>query len=40
MRGSADLLEDVHGEQPRHQQYDREESREYRLKIDLPSFDG
>jgi hypothetical protein len=38
-RGGA-YHRDAHGEQRRHQEYGREESREYRMKIDLPSFDG
>jgi hypothetical protein len=39
MRGAAGH-EDVCGEQPRHQQYGWEEPKEYRMKLDLPSFDG
>jgi hypothetical protein len=39
VRGAAGH-EDVYGEQPRHQHYGREEPKEYRMKIDLPSFDG
>jgi hypothetical protein len=31
---------DAYGEQPWHQEYGREEPREYRMKIDLPSFDS
>jgi len=31
---------DAYGEQPRRQDYGREESHEYRMKIDLPSFNG
>jgi hypothetical protein len=30
----------AHGEQPRRQEYGREEPQEYRMKVDLPSFDG
>jgi hypothetical protein len=30
----------AYGEQPMRQDYGREESREYRMKIDLPSFNG
>jgi hypothetical protein len=39
MRGVAGH-EDVYGEQPRHQQYGWEEPKEYRMKLDLPSFNG
>jgi hypothetical protein len=31
---------DAYGEQPRRHDYGREESHEYRMKIDLPSFNG
>jgi hypothetical protein len=31
---------DAYGEQHRCQEYGREEPREYRMKIKLPSFDG
>jgi len=31
---------DIYGEQPRCQNHGREESHEYRMKIDLPSFNG
>jgi hypothetical protein len=31
---------DAHGEQPRRQEYGREKPQEYRMKVDLPSFDG
>jgi len=31
---------DAYGEQPRRQDHGREESHEYRMKIDLPSFNG
>ena len=32
--------QDVYGEQPKHQDYGREESHEYQMKIDLSSFNG
>lgn len=31
---------DAYKEQPRHQDHGREESHEYRMKVDLPSFNG
>jgi hypothetical protein len=31
---------DAYGEQPRRQDHDRQESHEYRMKIDLHSFNG
>jgi hypothetical protein len=39
VRGAAGH-EVVSGEQPKHQKYGREEPKEYRMKIDLPSFVG
>jgi hypothetical protein len=39
VRGAAGH-DDVYSEQPRHQQYGREEPKKYRMKIDLLSFDG